>query len=103
MEITTVELKEKINSGEKILIDFWGTFCGPCKVLKPMFESASEKLKEDDINLYTFNIDNDRDFVINELNIRSVPTIKGFKDGKVVYTKVGMMRTEEIIDIAKEI
>ena len=46
MEITTVELKEKINSGEKILIDFWGTFCGPCKVLKPMFESASEKLKE---------------------------------------------------------
>ena len=78
MEISSQELKQKIASGEKLLIDFYGTFCGPCKVMKPWFEAAQKELKEEnsETNLYLFNIDTDREYVINELGIKSVPTIK---------------------------
>ena len=42
MEITTEELKKKIEAGEKIIVDFWAKFCGPCKLYKPTFEKVSE-------------------------------------------------------------
>ena len=105
MEITSKELKQKITNGEKILVDFYGKFCGPCKIMKPWFESASEELKKNnsDVSLYTFDIDSDREFVISELGLKSVPTIKGFKDGKEVYHNVGISKKEQIIQVTNEI
>ena len=49
MEITTTELESKIENGEKVLIDFYGKFCGPCKVMKPWFESVSKELVENNL------------------------------------------------------
>jgi thioredoxin-like negative regulator of GroEL len=105
MEITTQELKDKISNGETLLIDFYGTFCGPCKVLKPMFESASKSLSEANstTSLYTFNIEQDKEYVVNGLGIRSVPTLKGFSGGKEVYHNVGVIRTEQIIEVANNL
>lgn len=102
MEITSSELNVKIQNGEKVMVDFYGTFCGPCKVLKPLFESAGKQLQEQnsDVQLYTFNIDNDRDFVMG-LGLRSVPTIKGFSKGKEVFSEVGLRKQEDILNMAK--
>ena len=104
MEITSTELKEKINKGEKIIVDFWASWCGPCKMMKPMFEQASTKLKEEnsDVQLYTFNIENDRELV-SELGIRSVPTIKGFTNGKVLFTEIGVKNTGLIMEMTKKL
>ena len=103
MEITTQELKEKIKKGEKIIVDFWAPWCGPCRVMKPYFEKASDVLKEESVpvNLYTFNIESDKDFVVNEMGIRSVPTIKAFNGAEVAHRSTGVLRTEQIIEIAK--
>ena len=104
MEITSKELKEKIKNGEKLLIDFYGTFCGPCKIMKPWFESAAKEMNETDgIKLYFFNIEQDKDFVVNEMGIRSVPTIKGFSGGKEVYHSTGVLREEQIKSVASQI
>ena len=46
MEITTEELKQKIENGEKLIVDFWGTWCGPCKVMKPAFEKVAEEYRK---------------------------------------------------------
>jgi thioredoxin 1 len=104
MEISSQELKEKINNGDKLVIDFYGTFCGPCKVMKPMFEKASQTLKENGskVELFTFNIDSDRDY-ISELGLRSVPTIKGFSNGKEVFSEVGLKQTNAILDMANSL
>lgn len=104
MEISTKELREKIKNGEKLLIDFYGTFCGPCKVMKPMFESVSNTLKEEksDVQLYIFNIENDRE-LISELGIRSVPTIKGFSGGKEVFSEIGLKQTNLIMEMTKKL
>jgi thioredoxin 1 len=105
MEITTQELKSKIENGEKILIDFYGKFCGPCKVMKPWFESVSEEFIQSgsEVKLYTYDIDLDREYVINEIGIRSVPTIIGFKGGEKVYQNIGVLRKDEIIKVANEL
>ena len=104
MEITTEELKMKIENGEQIMVDFWGGWCGPCKILKPNFTKASDQLKSANANtgLYTFDIDKDRDFVMS-LGIRSIPTIKGYKNGVEVLNKVGIISTEQIIELANNL
>jgi thioredoxin-like negative regulator of GroEL len=104
MEITAQELKEKIKSGDKLIIDFYGTFCGPCKVMKPWFEKVAKEMNEQDgTKLYLFNIEQDKDFVVNELGIRGVPTIKGFSGGKEVYSSTGVLREEQIKSVASQI
>lgn len=104
MEITTEELKEKIKNGDKLVIDFHGLWCGPCKVMKPMFESVLREFRSinSDVEFYTFDIDKDREFIIS-LGIRGVPTIKAFSSGKEVFSKSGIMMEEELKSLAKNI
>jgi len=104
MEITSIELKKKIESGEKILVDFFTLWCGPCKVMKPWFEKVAEDMNaKDGTKLYLFNIENDKEFAVNELGIRSVPTIKGFNEGKEVYHNVGVLRMEQLQEVAQSL
>ena len=51
MELTKEQLVEKINAGEKMVVDFYSNNCGPCRMLKPMFEQLSNKLKENNYNV----------------------------------------------------
>lgn len=103
MEITSTELKEKIKNGDKIIVDFWATWCGPCKVMKPMFESAGKTLTEQnsEVQLYTFNIEKDMELV-SEMGIRSVPTIKGFSGGRALFSEVGVKNTSLIMEMTKK-
>jgi thioredoxin len=104
MEITSTELKQKIKNGDKLMVDFWATWCGPCSMMKPMFESASQTLKEQnsDVQLYTFDIESDRDFV-SELGIRSVPMVKAFSNGEEVFSEVGLKQKSAIIEMTKRL
>ena len=56
MEITNNELKEKLKNGEKVVVEFWAPWCGPCRMLKPVFEKVAENNKTD-IQMYTMNIE----------------------------------------------
>ena len=104
MEITTQELREKIKNGDKILVDFFTNWCGPCGVMKPWFSKVAKEMNEvDGTKLYLFNIEQDKDFAVNELGIRSVPTIKGFSGGKEVYHSTGVLREEQIKSVANQI
>jgi thioredoxin 1 len=104
MEITSAELKQKIKNGDKLMVDFFAEWCGPCKVMKPMFESASQTLKDknSDIQLYTFDIESDTGFV-SELGIRSVPMIKAFSNGKEVFSEVGLKQKSAIMEMVQRL
>ena len=82
MEITAQELKEKIENGEKLIVDFAASWCGPCKMLKPIYEKVSSK-NTTEVQMYTMDVDANRDLAVS-LGIRSVPTIKVFNKGSVV-------------------
>lgn len=95
MEITQQELKEKINNGEKLIVDFWAPWCGPCKMVKPLFERVSEK---SEVPMYTLNVDENRELSV-ELGVKAIPTIKSFNGGKVVDTKVGVLQEAQLNDL----
>lgn len=100
-EITAKELTEKIENGEKIMVDFYGVWCGPCKMLKPIFEKVSSE-NTTEVQMYTMDVDANRDLAVS-LGIRSVPTIKVFNKGEVVDTKVGVIQENEIMLMAKDL
>ena len=101
MKLTSNELKTKIESGVKMVVKFEADFCGPCKAMKPMFDKASKQVKEQNLNVeyYVYDVESDRDFT-SSLGIRSVPTIKVFNKGEEVFSKTGVMRTEELINLS---
>jgi len=97
MEITTEELKQKIENGEKLIVDFWGTWCGPCKVMKPAFEKVAEEYRKEnsEVQLYTMDVDKNKEFA-SSLGIRAIPTVKSFSGGKEVYSQPGMQMEGQI-------
>lgn len=94
MEISGKELQEKINNGEKIIVEFWAEWCGPCRVMKPVFERVASN-NDTEVQMYTMDIDQNRDYA-QTLGIRSIPTIKLFSNGNVTDTVVGVIGEEKI-------
>lgn len=102
-QLTTKELKDKIENKENFVLDLFATWCGPCKVMLSNLERVYETIKDNDddvskYNIYKYDIDSDREFVVSELKIRSVPTVKIFKEGQEVFSKVGVMSVTEVIN-----
>lgn len=104
MEINSTELQEKINKGEKMIVDFYANWCGPCKVMKPIYEKVSSDLKSSnsDVNLYTIDVDNNRE-IAQLMGIRSIPTIKVFSGGEVTTTKVGILQEGQLREMANNL
>ena len=102
--LTSEELKQKIDSGEKFIVDMYADWCGPCRVLGPIVERVSQKLEEEghEVKVYKFNIESDKDLAV-QLGVRSIPTIKVFDGGKVVDNRVGILQEQQLIDLANSI
>jgi thioredoxin 1 len=104
MEISSSELKQKIDNGEKLIVDFHATWCGPCKVMKPIYEKVANEMKSQnpEVQLYTMDVDKNRDLVVS-LGVRSVPTIKSFNNGEVIATKVGVIHETQLSEMANNL
>jgi len=101
MEINANQLQEKINSGEKIIVEFWAPWCGPCRIMKPGFEKIAEQNKSN-VKMYTMNIDENRDAAVG-LGIRSIPTTKIFNSGETIETRVGVLSEQQINGMLKDL
>jgi thioredoxin 1 len=104
MVITSRELREKMESGEKFIVDMYAEWCGPCRVLGPIVERYAQKLKDEgsEINVYKFDIESDKDLAV-EMGVRSIPTIKAISDGKVVSTKMGVLQEAQLNELKNSI
>ena len=103
-QLTTEELKQKMQNGENFVLDLFATWCGPCKIMLNNLSKVNESLiKESNgspsYNIYKYDIDTDKEYVMTELGITSVPTIKIFKEGKEVFSKAGVMSPNEVMTL----
>lgn len=103
MKINSQELREKLNSNESFILDLYADWCGPCRMMGPVIDSASQKLLDEghEVKVYKFNIEEDKDLAVS-LGVRSIPNIKGFVNGKVVVNKVGSLSEGQIIEMANQ-
>lgn len=98
MNITSENFeKEVLQSQVPVLVDFWATWCGPCKMMTPIVEELSKEL-EDKAKVCKINVDDESELAI-KYGIMSIPTFLVFKDGKVVNSTVGMQDKEKLISI----
>jgi len=99
MEITSEELKSKIDNGEQVIVDFWASFCGPCKMYKPTFEKVAES---SEIQMYTMDVESNQDLAM-QLGVRAVPTTKAFNNGGEIFSKPGMLSENELKSVIKNL
>ena len=85
----TVDTFEKvvIQSPDLIMVDFWATWCGPCKIVAPVVEELAQEYAGK-VNFAKVNTDENPD-IASRFNIRGIPTLIFFKDGKVLDQIVG--------------
>ena len=89
-EISVSELKQKIENKETMLVSFSASWCGPCRMLKEELKKVESKTP-----IYKIDVEEDIDFS-RKYSVRSVPTMKMFKEGNVVRTTVGLQSAPEI-------
>ena len=86
--------KEAVESGLPVLIDFWATWCGPCRMLAPVVEEIADKY-EGRIKVGKVNVDEAGELAVM-FRVVSIPMLAVIRDGKTVSTSVGYMPAEEI-------
>ena len=91
-ELNSQQVNEKINSGEKFLLDFYAPWCGPCRVLKNVLSTIEGELS---VPVYTFNVDSDPTLT-SKYGVRSVPTLKVFENGVVTNSGSGVINNAQI-------
>ena len=91
------KFEDIIKSEKPVLIDFFATWCGPCKMMHPILEELHAKVG-DKARIITIDIDKNQQLAAI-YNVRSVPTLMIFKDGKLEWRESGVQQVEKLEQI----
>lgn len=98
VEITKENFEEVVlNNQLPVLVDFWATWCGPCKMIGPIVEELSDEL-EGKVVFGKLNVDKQPELAM-QFQVMSIPTLILFKDGEIVNKKIGFMPKEKLAEM----
>ena len=88
--------QEVLNSDKPVLVDFWATWCGPCRMIAPVIDEIANE--RSDIKVAKINVDEDPELAV-QYQVMSIPMLLVIKDGKVINQAVGAMPKEKILNL----
>lgn len=100
LTLTNENFEEEVKkSDKKVLVDFFATWCGPCKMMSPIIDEIAEELGE---SIKVGKVDSDENMELaEEFGIMSIPTIMIFENGQVIKTFNGVTAKDEILAALK--
>jgi len=95
------DFQAAINSGKPVLIDFWATWCGPCRTISPVLENFSNLAQNEGVDFYKVDVD-EQEKIAQEVGVRAMPTFMVFKDGNKLSELVGAVpaKLQELVATA---
>lgn len=98
--ITGKNFEEEVSkSNVPVLLDFWASWCGPCKMVSPIVDAVAEEV-EGKAKVGKINVDEEQELA-SAFNIMSIPTLVVINNGKLVKQAVGVRSKEEILEMLK--
>ena len=98
-QVTSSELEQLIQGEKTVFCDFWASWCGPCRMLAPVFEKIAEKY-QDQAEFVKLNVDDESESAI-KYGISSIPNIIAFKKGEVKASNLGFVPAEMLENFVK--
>ena len=87
---------EVLKSDKKVVLDFWATWCGPCKMIAPVLEELSEERK--DIKIGKVDVDTEGELAVR-FGVMSIPTLIFFENGEETNRVIGFHTKEELLEL----
>lgn len=96
VQLNAQDFEKIITDNNLVFVDFWATWCGPCRAFGPTFEAASEE--NPDIVFGKVDIDANQDLA-SAAGIQAVPTLMIAKQGQIIFKQAGALRAEDLDDL----
>ena len=96
------KFSQLISSNETVLIDFFATWCGPCQTMAPILKDVKDELGES-IKIIKVDVDKNQALMASpQFQVRGVPTLMLFQNGKMLWKQAGLMTKNEIVSTIKK-